>query len=326
MTLAINDDVCREVLSMADAIDVLERTAVATTKGQVTFAERSNLMLPNGWIRMAPAALLDDGVVGYKEFHLAQATGIRFTIWLFDLVTGAPLALVDGNHVTAIRTGASGGLAIKHLAREDSSVAAIVGSSETAFRQLEAAATVRSLRDVRVFSPTPANRERFSARAQVELGLDVSPVAVLDEALDGADLLLVSTDTKGAGPALGPAITRAGLHINSIGSTLPNQRELHHEVWRHVDVVAVDTPGVLHDSGDAIAAREAGTFDESVVRRLDDVVADAVPGRESDEDVTLYKSVGTSAQDVATALLIYREARRRGDGIELPDLISVKDD
>jgi ornithine cyclodeaminase/alanine dehydrogenase-like protein (mu-crystallin family) len=311
---------------MADAIDTLERTAFAAAAGQVAYAERSNLMLPNGWMRMAPAALLDEGVVGYKEFHLARPSGIRFSIWLYDLETGAPLAFVDGNHITAIRTGASGGLAVRCLSNDDASIVAVIGSSETAYRQLEAAAAVRSLRDVRVFSPTPQNRDRFALRARDELRVAVRSVGDVAEALDGAEVLLISTDTKGNGPALGPEIVRAGLHINSIGSTLPDQRELHHDVWRHVDVIAVDTVGVLHDSGDVLAARDAGTFDESVVRKLDEIVAGVAKGRTSAEQVTLYKSVGTSAQDVATALYVYREALRLGEGVELPDLISVKDD
>jgi alanine dehydrogenase len=324
--LGIPDSFATAVLDMSTTMTTLEAAAKAAVAGRVVHAERSNLMLPNGWMRMAPAALVDEGIVGYKEFHLAEGTGIRFTIWLFDLPTGQPLAMVDGKHITMMRTGASGGLGIKYLAPQSAATAAVIGSSETAFRQLEAAAVARTVTSAAVYSPTEANRLAFARRASDELGIRVAAVDDPREAVVDARILIISTDTRGRGPAVGADLVQPGMHINSIGSTLWSQRELHHSVWPHVDVVAVDTLGVLHDSGDIMAAREHDVFDESRVVPIDQVIAGAAPGRRDADQTTLYKSVGTSAQDVAAALVVYRAAVERGEGAQLLDIVEVRRD
>lgn len=325
MTLVLRDDDVRDLVTMADAIDVLDDAARAEAEGEARYAERSNLILPQGWMRMAPAALLHEGMTGYKEFHLAGG-GIRFTIRLFDLATGALVTEMDGRHITAVRTGASGGLGVRALTAPSASVAAVVGSSETAFRQLEAAACVRPLKGARVYSPTPANRERLAAQAGEALDLEVRPVASLAEALDGADMLLVATDTKGRGPAVEGVPLPRGLHVTSIGSTLPAQRELGTDVWGRADRIVVDTRGVLRDSGDAIAAVEAGVHDEDRVALLADVLTGRAPGRTDDGQVTVYKSVGTSVQDLSVGLLAYRRAVAAGRGVEVADFVTVKQD
>lgn len=326
MILAISDETVRRLIDVPTAVEVLADTCRAAARGGVSFAERSNLMLPKGWMRMSPAALADDGVMGYKEFHLTAATGIRFSIWLFDLNDGRPLALVDGKHITAIRTGACGGLAVRHLAPPDARRVGVIGSSDFGYRQLEATAAVRALDRVRVFSPTPANRERFARRAAEQLGIDAEAVGDPDAATGDADIVLIATDTRGRGPAVDDAVLSPGLHVNSIGSTLPNQRELHHDIWGRVDRLVTDTPGALRDSGDLIAAANEGTLEGVECVGLDDVVAGRHPGRLHTDEITVFKSVGTSAQDVAAALHVYRAARDRGLGRELPDIIEVKDD
>ena len=325
MTLVLRDREVSDLVTMSDAVAALREAMAAEARGRALYAERSNLRVPGGWMRMAPAALLDEGVVGYKEFHLAGG-GIRFTIRLFDAATGAPLAEMDGRHLTAVRTGASGGLGVDALAPPGPAEVAVIGSSDTAFRQLEGAAAVRPLRAVRVFSPNPANREALAARAGADLGLAVEPVASAQAAVDGAGVLLVATDTKGRGPCVGGDLLRPGLHVNSIGSTLPDQREVDEGAWKLADRIVVDTLGVLRDSGDALAAVAAGVHEEDRVATLADVLAGDAPGRGAATDVTLYKSVGTSAQDVAVALVAYRRATADGRGTQVADFVSVKQD
>lgn len=325
MTLVLRDDDVHDLVDMTDAIEALEAVTRAEADGTALHAERSNLMLPDGWMRMAPAALLHENVTGYKEFHRAGA-GVRFTIRLFVGDTGEPLAEMDGRHLTALRTGASGGIGVRHLAPDAPGPTAVIGSSDTAFRQLEAAALVRRLEAVRVYSPTPENRERFAKEASRTLDLAVVPVDSPAAAVDGAGLLLVATDTKGRGHAVEGDHLHPGLHVNSIGSTLPNQRELDTSAWAAADRIVVDTPGVLHDSGDAIAARAAGVHDDHRVATLADVVAKRAAGRTGAHDITVYKSVGTSTQDLAVALLAFRRALEAGRGTTVEDFVSAKPD
>lgn len=325
MTLVLRDDDVRDLVGMVDALDALEAATRAEAEGTAVHAERSNLLLPGGWMRMAPAALLHENVTGYKEFHLAAA-GVRFTIRLFAWDTGEPLVEMDGRHITALRTGASGGLGVRLLAPEDPGPTAVIGSGDTALRQLEAAALVRRLGVVRVFSPTPENRERFAKEASRALDLHVVAVNSVVAAVEDAGLLLVATDTKGQGHALDGYHLHHGLHVNSIGSTLPNQRELDTSAWAAADRIVVDTPGVLRDSGDAIAARGAGVHDDDRVATLSDVMVGRAEGRTRADDITVYKSVGTSAQDVAVALVAYRRAVAAGRGTTVEDFVTVKPD
>ena len=325
MTLVLRDEEVSDLVAMPDAVAALRDAVAAEATGRALHAERSNLRVPGGWWRMAPAALLDEGVVGYKEFHLAGG-GIRFTIRLFDAATGAPLAEMDGRHLTAVRTGASGALGVDALAPPGPADVAVIGSSDTAFRQLEGAAAVRPVARARVFSPNPANRAALAERAAAGLGIDVEAVDGADAAVDGASVLLVATDTRGRGPCVGGELLRHGLHVNSIGSTLPDQRELDEGAWKLADRIVVDTLGVLRDSGDALAAVAAGVHDEGRVATLADVLAGDEAGRRAPTDVTLYKSVGTSAQDVAVALVAYRRATADGRGTQVEDFVSVKAD
>lgn len=325
MTLILNDaDVCG-LLTMEAVLDALDAAAKSEAGGESFFTERANLMLPNGWMRMAPAALTGLGVMGYKEFHSTAGVGVRFTVNLFDYETGESLASMDGRRITEIRTGAAGGLAVRHCASPHAATVAVLGSGSTARSQLAAAAAVRPLRSGRVFSPTPAHRKRFCEEMGQELGIDLVPMGDARQAVEGADVVLVATDSSGAAVFFGDWLN-PGVHVNSIGSTLPDQRELDVSVWPIVTRVVVDTPGVIRDSGDAIAAREAGVLDEGKVVELHGVVAGTASGRDGADDVTLYKSVGTALQDVAVAHHVYLEAVCQGIGHSTPEHVSVKTD
>jgi ornithine cyclodeaminase/alanine dehydrogenase len=200
----------------------------------------------------------------------------------------------------------------------------IIGSGSEARTELEALAAVRAVGAARVFSPTPERRERFAREMGERLGIDVTPAGSPQEAIDGCDLVIAATYTKDRGPALLGEWLGPGVHVNSVGSTLPSQRELDEAVWALADRVVVDARAVLTESGDAIAARAAGTLDEGRVVELHDVVTGAQAGRTDPAQTTLYKSVGTPLQDLAVAALVYEGARERGLGTERPDFQSLK--
>jgi ornithine cyclodeaminase/alanine dehydrogenase-like protein (mu-crystallin family) len=323
MTLFLDDgDVCR-LLSMEAAIATLDAAARSQADGSAPFTERANLILPNGWMRLAPAALVEVGVVGYKEFHSTAGVGVRFTINLFEYETGESLASIDGRRITAVRTGAAGGLAMRHCAAPDASVVAVLGSGSTARGQLDAAVAVRPVIGGKVYSPTGAHRARFCDEMSEQLDIELVPAASAPDAIEGADIVLVGTDTDGQ-PAVFGDWLHEGIHVSSIGSTLPDQRELDVSVWPVVDRVVVDTEGVLRDSGDALAALDAGVLVGTRMVELLDVVAGTVPGRRAPHEITLYKSVGTALQDVAVAYQVYLDAVREGLGQKWPDHVSVK--
>jgi ornithine cyclodeaminase/alanine dehydrogenase len=155
-------------------------------------------------------------------------------------------------------------------------------------------------------------------------GMEIIAAERAESAIDGADIVLTATGTRGGQEALRGEWLQPGQHVNSIGSTAPEQREIHPSVWRTADCIALDTQRLLHESGDAIVARDAGAIDHAKVRELNQVVAGTASGRTEAQQITLYKSVGTGLQDVAAAYRIYQTARERNLGSDVAEWSSPR--
>lgn len=325
MGLIVEDHQVRELITMRDAIDTLRAAYREDAAGGIIEAARSNLILPDvGFLRIMAAAAPGWELAGYKEFHRVHGQ-VRYAYHLIDTRTGEPLAVLDANFLTLLRTGACGGLAVDLLARPEARVLGVVGSGAEARSQVSAVLAVREIERVQVFSRTAERRERFCA--DIRETHEVEAVAFADpaHALDGVDVIVVATATGGTGPAFrGDWLDHPGVHINSIGSTLPSQREIDEHVWSRCHHVIIDAELLLDESGDAIAADMAGTLDRERVRLLRDVVSGAVAGRMKPTDVTLYKSVGSALQDLAVAADVYRRARGdRAQFAQMRDFQSV---
>jgi ornithine cyclodeaminase/alanine dehydrogenase-like protein (mu-crystallin family) len=217
-------------------------------------------------------------------------------VLLFRPETGAPLVTMDGRLITEMRTAAVSAVATKALARADASVLAILGSGVQARSHLEALRLVRNFREVRVWSPR--NAKEFAREH------DVRAAASAEEAVRGADVIVVATAaTK---PVLMGEWLSPGTHINAVGATRPNWRELDDEALRKVRVYVESREAAMKESGDVIAAGK-------IFAEIGEVVAGAKPGRQSAEEITLFKSVGVGVEDVATAELVYRRTVARGN-------------
>ena len=321
MPLALSDDDVRAACPLEQAIAEVEAVCHELADGAAMLAPRLNLTLPNGWIRLMACALPRPGVTGYKEFHLADGEGIRYTVHLFEYASGRPLATLDARWLTELRTGAVGGVAARALAPAQLGDVAVVGAGTQARAQLRALAAVRRLGRVRVFSPREESRSRFADELGGELGIRVEAVATLEEALAGADAVLAATNTGAAGPAFAASDLGDARFVCSIGSTMPRQREIDPDTWAWADTIVVDSLHLLDESGDALAARAAGVLEGRDLLELHDVVASGAGARAGR---TLFKSAGTAAQDVAVAFAAYRAAVERGLGTPLPDVGSVK--
>lgn len=321
MPLALSDDDVRVACPLEQAIAAVEAACRELAEGEAALAPRLNLALPNGWIRLMACALPRLGVTGYKEFHLADAEGIRYTVHLFEYATGRPLAVLDARWLTELRTGAVGGTAARALAPEELGDVAVVGAGTQARAQLRALASVRRLGRVRVFSPRRESRARFAAELGAELGVELEPVDTVEQALAGADAVLAATNTGGRGAALSASALGEARFVCSIGSTMARQREIDPDTWAWAERIVVDSLHLLDESGDALAARAAGVLEGRELLELHDVVAS---GAVAGGGRTLFKSAGTAVQDVAVAWAAYRAAAGRGIGTPLPELVSVK--
>jgi alanine dehydrogenase len=283
------------LLRMEDVIPAMEQALADFSTGRVVQPVRT--MLPvvehQGFFGLMPA--YTGGALGAKlvAFY-PQNRGIpthHATIVLFEPETGEPLVSMDGRLITEVRTAAVSAVATKYLARPHASVLAIIGSGVQAQSHLEALRLVRQFEDVRVWSPRHA--EDFARR------FSVRPAASAEEAVRGADVVVTATTSKT--PVLSGEWLSPGVHINAVGACRPDWRELDDETLQRSRVYVDSREAALEESGDVIAAGR-------IFAELGEVVTGAKPGRESVEEISLFKSLGLAVEDVVTADLVYRKA------------------
>src|ERR1051325_3855817 len=216
-----------------------------------------------------------------------------------------------------LRTGAASGVATKYLARENSCVAAIIGTGGQARTQLEAVAAVRKLESARVYGRDAAKREKFCTEMSPRLGIPVSSSGSSGEAVRGADI--VCTATTSSQPVVFGADLTPAVHINAIGANHAHKRELDDETVASADVIVVDSvEQSRQEAGDLIIAFKEDEICWTGVRKLSDVVAGRVSGRTSNAEITLFKSNGIASWDLAVAMKVYAAARKKKLGRELP--------
>jgi ornithine cyclodeaminase/alanine dehydrogenase-like protein (mu-crystallin family) len=302
------------------AVGAAREAASAVAAGGVQTG-RVTLPFDGGWMRIMGAVVPALDLFGYKEFHLAGDNTVRYAVHLFRLSDGRPLGVVDGALVTPLRTAATAALASQWFFGQGRSVRlAVVGSGAEAQSGVRALNSVLSLKDVRVTSRSKANRDRFADVLRADLGLRVSSVDNLREAVDGADMVYLATNSGG-----NVVVSREDLRgvpfVASIGSTIPLQRELHGDVLTGAACVVVDTWDVLEESGDAISARELG-LDRGRVMLL------GAMGEHSWQDTfgqVVYKSIGSPEQDLVLAHRIIDVAQHTGGfGRPMEPLSTIK--
>lgn len=327
MTLLLTNRDVERASDVAAQIDVIEAGLREEANGTVDLPPRLNLTTTTGFFRVMPAVMRDSGLMGYKVFHGSVQHGVRYLIAIYDERDGRLLALMDAAYLTAARTGATTGVATRYLAPPTAATVGVIGSGLEATTNLEAVCAVRPIREGKVFSPTPANRARFAARMSDRLGIRLEPVATPEQAVADADVIVVATNTTGVGDLIayrGQWMT-AGQHVNSIGSTGLQLREIDPETFARADRIVTDSRIQLEaESGDLHAARQADTYDRAKVVELKDVVAGHVQGRTATDEITLFKSVGTAIQDVAAGFAVYQEAVRQGLGQDVGEFLELK--
>ena len=242
------------------------------------------------------------------------------TMVLMNDETGEVCALLDGTWLTRLRTGATAGLATDMLARKDAKVGALIGTGGQAETQLEAMMTVRNLEAVWVFDMDPERCRSFCNKMEAEFAgkftTKILPAATSDEAIMGADIITAVTTSKR--PVFDGTKVKAGAHINGVGAFTPEMLELPEEAIRIAKPLVVDTiHGALHEAGDVIGANKNGAVQESSLIELGTIILGQAKGRVSNEDITLFKTVGSGVLDVVTARRIYEKALVDGVGQEL---------
>lgn len=319
-TLFITDS---EVEALADwraAFDALH-AAYARSIAPAMVPTRSMARADGMWLRSLTAVSPSGGYMGCKLIAAGiKARRASYLVSLFDQKTMALAALIDGNRITGIRTAATASVAVDAAAPRKTLDVGVIGSGFEAKGLLAALAAVRSLGTVRVFSPTAASRERFASAFRDEHGLAIDASTSAQQAVAGADVVLCAARSRDESPVLLGEWLEPGMTVVSIGSTLPEQREVDEQVIARAALVVADMPHeVAQDTGDMLAATRAGIEFANKLVPLSDLVSGHATRRP--EDIVVYKSVGSALQDVITAEMLLARARARGLGSEMPNSI-----
>ena len=317
MALWLTEKDVRAVLSPLELIEVMERALADFSAGRVAQPVRTAIeAAERSFFAVMPALYRAQGVMGAKLVTVFPGNAARgkhthlAAIALFDPEDGEMLALLDGRYITEARTAAASAVSARYLARPEARTLAILGSGVQAASHYEALRAVHPFDEVRVWSPTIARRERFAADRP---GTRATSSAA--EAVFGADVVVVATSS--VTPAIESAWVQDGAHVIAIGACRPSQREVDPALVARAALVVDSRAAALVESGDVVQTIAEGRITAEHVRaELGEIVEGTRPGRQSSQEVTLFKSLGLAVEDIAAAAVAYRRAREKGLGAE----------
>ncbi len=313
------------LLTMAETIDCVEQAFRELALGNVTMPQRAAIRFPEhravhltmpAYLAGQAKALAVKVVTVFPDNPARHQLPTTMALLLLDdPETGAPLAVMDAGYLTAMRTGAVSGVATRHLARPNARTVGVFGGGVQARTQLMAAAAVRPIVSAAVYDTDAARAKTFAAEMTDTLGFPVVPVPNARAAVQGQDIVAIATSATE--PILDGRWLAPGQHINAIGSHAPAHRELDTATVVRSKVFPDLREACLAEAGDFLIPMKEGAITADHLRAgLGEVVAGLKPGRESDDEITLFKSVGLALQDAATASLVYNKARCAKVGVE----------
>jgi ornithine cyclodeaminase len=308
----------QNAVTMADAIEAVSRAYTQMSQRKTIAPLRTQVPVEDkeGVVLFMPAFLSRSGELGAKIVSVfpqnvqSGLSTVHAVVILLDRRTGCPTALLDGTYLTALRTGAASGAATDLLARQNSSTAAIFGAGVQGRTQLEAVCTVRAISKVWIYDLDPVAAKAYASEMP---GLgdpvpqDISVARTPAEALRNADI--VCTATTSMEPVFSDGDLMEGVHINGIGSYTPEMQEVPAQTVIRSKVVVDSLEASLAEAGDLVIPLRDNMLTESDIHgEVGQIATGEIPGRESESEVTFFKSVGLAVQDVATAALALERA------------------
>jgi alanine dehydrogenase len=347
MVLVLKNDQMENLLPMSEEIEAIEHAFRELGEGKAMNAPRARLRTPwkeeggqyyfNNIMGLVPgiksmalridSSFSKDIQVGGSKRRVYPGDFIGL-VMLFDMDTCEILALMDDHFISTMRVGATSAVASKYLARKDSEVMALLGSGEQAKTQVTAHACVHPLKQIKVYSPTKENRERFAKEMSQETGIEVTPVASAEAAIRGSDIVTAATNT--VDPVIQGKWVEAGMHMNSIvgGDGFLPRKELDDEAVMKANLIVVGyKPQIFLDKQAEFHDRlERGLVKAEDLHELGELLNGKCRGRESDQEITFFKNnTGMGIQFAATARKMYEKAKEKGIGAELPlDIFMTK--
>lgn len=326
--LILNAHEVRKALPMREAIEAMKQAYASLSGGEAEVPLRTRLSIPShdalaifmpAYVHTAEADALAVKVVNIFPQNPARGLPyIQAVVLAFDAASGNVSAMLEGSTLTAIRTGAGSGAAIDLLARKDSKVVTVFGAGAQGRTQLEAACSVRNIEKAWVFDSNMERAEAFAKEmaGQGAIPSTLEPAPSAQAAVKDADI--ICTATTSTTPVFADADLKPGVHISAIGSYTPEMAEVPAETIARASVFVDSRSAVLAEAGDLIQPIQKGLISESHVRaELGEIILGRKAGRQSDEEVTYFKSVGVAVQDAIAAQLALKNAKAMGLGQEI---------
>jgi ornithine cyclodeaminase len=326
--LILNADEVRQALPMDQAIKAMKDAYASLSDGRAVVPLRTRLPIPDSdaLSLFMPAYVRSDdsealAIKAVSLFPTNPARGfayIQAAVLVFDPQTGRAIALLEGSSLTAIRTGAASGASIDLLSRRDSKIAAIFGAGAQGRTQLIAACTARNIESVFIFDSDPDKAKTF---AKEMAGKDRIPKNIhmamsSKEAIENADI--ICTATTSSMPVFDDRDVKPGTHISAVGAYTPDMCEIPSETVRRARVFVDSRSACMEEAGDLIQPIRAGLFGEAHIHaELGEVVLGRKSGRENEEQITFFKSVGIAVQDAMAAQVALKNAHTMKIGNEV---------
>ncbi len=320
----LNQSEVAALLPMGECIPLMEEALASLSRGEVVLPLRPVMRIPDtrDVFAMMPAYSAALPVFGVKMItvfpgnHGSALDSHQGAVLLFDGKTGTLAAMLDASSITAVRTAAVTAVATKLLAREDASTLALLGSGVQARTHLEAISLVRPLAAVRVFSLSWKHAKAFAAWAGKALGIAVEVCESPEHAVQGSDI--VCTVTSSREPVFFGQWLEPGMHVNAVGASQPDARELDSDAVARARLFADRRESLIHESADyLVPMREGKISEQDIVAEIGEIIIGKARGRERDDEITLFKSLGLAVEDLAAAAYVYEKAMRDHVGTEV---------
>lgn len=321
-TLLLKKEEVRQLVSMKEVIGTVEEAYKAFNSGQVIQPPYIGIDLPShrgeidfklGYNQGNELISMKASSGGFRnnpeEYGVPNGMG---TVLLFDARSGALACVMDGSLLTGLRTGACGAVSVKALARKNAGKIASIGTGNQARMQIRAITEVMKIEEIHAWNNTPGTLARYKADIETEFGIPVVAARSKKDAVEQADILI--TTTRGKGSLVEAAWVKPGTHIVAIGADAPGKQELEPEIFRGAKVV-VDSISQCVDKGETQHPIARGIMTaKDIHAEIGDILLGRKPGRENDQEVTIFDSTGMAIQDNTTAAKIYRNALERKAG------------
>lgn len=327
MLILTADDV-RQALPMNEAIEAMKKAYASLSNGTAVVPLRTRLPIPDSealslfmpaFVNSQDGNALAIKVVSLFPTNPARGLAyIQAAVLVFDSETGQALALLEGSSLTAIRTGAAGGTAVDLLSRADSHTVAVFGAGAQGRTQLEAACTARNIRTVFIYDADLDRANSFvrEMKGKGPIPEDVRVATSPEQAVQQADI--ICTATTSLKPVFDDKAVKTGTHISAVGSYTPDMQEVPAETLMRASIFVDSRSASLEEAGDLIQPLRAGLFDEThICGELGELVQGKIPGRQSNQDITYFKSVGIAVQDAMAAQVALSNARKMNLGLEV---------